>query len=89
MICLKMGFGNLNLFQYPSTFRRALPGLRSSAPFTQRRLNSVLWYCTPSLQQSCSNFYLIFLGDLGYQASSLLGYFERNGARPCDPEENP
>jgi ATP-binding cassette subfamily G (WHITE) protein 2 (SNQ2) len=31
----------------------------------------------------------VYFGDLGHQASKLIDYFERNGARKCDPDENP
>ncbi|KAF8597195.1 hypothetical protein BDV93DRAFT_539338 [Ceratobasidium sp. AG-I] len=30
-----------------------------------------------------------YFGDLGPNASTLISYFERNGARTCQPEENP
>ncbi|TFK22472.1 hypothetical protein FA15DRAFT_757994 [Coprinopsis marcescibilis] len=31
----------------------------------------------------------VYFGDLGRNASTLIQYFERNGARTCDPSENP
>ncbi|KAG6888337.1 hypothetical protein C0995_009084 [Termitomyces sp. Mi166 len=31
----------------------------------------------------------VYFGDLGHNATTLIDYFERNGSRPCDPEENP
>ena len=31
----------------------------------------------------------VYFGDLGYNATTLLSYFERNGSRPCGPGENP
>ncbi|KAJ5151362.1 uncharacterized protein N7482_010614 [Penicillium canariense] len=31
----------------------------------------------------------VYFGDIGEQSRSLLDYFERNGARSCDPCENP
>ena len=31
----------------------------------------------------------IYFGDLGHNATTLIRYFERNGSRPCAPEENP
>ncbi|KAL3471633.1 ABC-2 type transporter-domain-containing protein [Aspergillus californicus] len=31
----------------------------------------------------------VYFGDIGDQSSILLEYFERNGARKCDPLENP
>ncbi|KAF8329221.1 pleiotropic drug resistance ABC transporter [Amanita rubescens] len=30
-----------------------------------------------------------YFGDLGYNATTLIDYFEENGARKCLPEENP
>lgn len=31
----------------------------------------------------------VYFGDLGYDATTLINYFENNGARKCLPEENP
>ena len=31
----------------------------------------------------------VYFGDLGYNATTLINYFERNGSRTCEPEENP
>ncbi|KAF8329222.1 pleiotropic drug resistance ABC transporter [Amanita rubescens] len=31
----------------------------------------------------------VYFGDLGYSATTLINYFEQNGARKCLPEENP
>ncbi|KAF1939631.1 hypothetical protein EJ02DRAFT_456735 [Clathrospora elynae] len=31
----------------------------------------------------------VYFGELGENSQTLLHYFENNGARPCDPEENP
>ncbi|KAI0703005.1 pleiotropic drug resistance ABC transporter [Cytidiella melzeri] len=31
----------------------------------------------------------VYCGDLGYNSSTMIEYFERNGARTCKPEENP
>lgn len=31
----------------------------------------------------------VYFGDVGKNSSSVLGYFERNGARKCQPNENP
>ncbi|KAF4238141.1 hypothetical protein CNMCM6805_006595 [Aspergillus fumigatiaffinis] len=31
----------------------------------------------------------VYFGEIGEQSRTLLGYFERNGARKCDPSENP
>ncbi|EAU85334.2 ABC transporter [Coprinopsis cinerea okayama7 len=31
----------------------------------------------------------VYFGDLGPNSSTLIQYFERNGARKCDPSENP
>lgn len=31
----------------------------------------------------------VYFGDIGYNSSTLIGYFEKNGARRCAPEENP
>ncbi|KAF5387203.1 hypothetical protein D9757_006886 [Collybiopsis confluens] len=31
----------------------------------------------------------VYFGDLGHNATTLLQYFEKNGARHCDPAENP
>lgn len=31
----------------------------------------------------------VYFGDLGRNATTLIDYFERNGARTCDPAENP
>ena len=31
----------------------------------------------------------VYFGDLGHNATTLIRYFERNGSRPCNPEENP
>src|ERR1700679_2475390 len=31
----------------------------------------------------------VYFGDLGHNSTTLLSYFERNGSRPCGPEENP
>ncbi|KAI0693726.1 pleiotropic drug resistance ABC transporter [Cytidiella melzeri] len=31
----------------------------------------------------------VYFGDLGYHSTTMVGYFERNGARSCGPEENP
>lgn len=31
----------------------------------------------------------VYFGDLGHNAETLLGYFERNGGRRCEPTENP
>lgn len=31
----------------------------------------------------------VYFGDIGYNSSTMLSYFERNGARPCHPDENP
>ncbi|KAG2006802.1 multidrug resistance protein 1, variant 2 [Coprinopsis cinerea AmutBmut pab1-1] len=32
---------------------------------------------------------VVFFGDIGTHASSLINYFESNGGRKCSPEENP
>ncbi|KAJ3558376.1 hypothetical protein NP233_g11520 [Leucocoprinus birnbaumii] len=32
---------------------------------------------------------VVYFGDLGYNATTLIDYFERNGGRKCLPEENP
>ncbi|KAG5727434.1 Brefeldin A resistance protein [Termitomyces sp. T112] len=31
----------------------------------------------------------VYFGDLGKNATTLINYFERNGSRPCLPDENP
>lgn len=31
----------------------------------------------------------VYFGDLGRNATTLINYFEENGARKCLPEENP
>ena len=31
----------------------------------------------------------VYFGDLGYHSSTMVQYFERNGARPCRADENP
>ncbi|KAH8110884.1 P-loop containing nucleoside triphosphate hydrolase protein [Phellopilus nigrolimitatus] len=31
----------------------------------------------------------VYFGDVGSNCETLISYFERNGARPCDPSENP
>ncbi|KAK7465001.1 ATP-binding cassette transporter snq2 [Stygiomarasmius scandens] len=31
----------------------------------------------------------VYFGDLGHNATTLINYFEKNGARHCQPEENP
>lgn len=31
----------------------------------------------------------VYFGDIGENSQTLVGYFERNGARKCDPAENP
>lgn len=31
----------------------------------------------------------VYFGDLGENASTLIRYFEKNGARHCGDEENP
>ncbi|KAL2142841.1 hypothetical protein VTI28DRAFT_672 [Corynascus sepedonium] len=31
----------------------------------------------------------VYFGDIGENSQSLLGYFERNGSRPCGDDENP
>lgn len=31
----------------------------------------------------------VYFGDIGEKSRTLSSYFERNGARPCGPEENP
>ncbi|KDR82402.1 hypothetical protein GALMADRAFT_56996 [Galerina marginata CBS 339.88] len=31
----------------------------------------------------------VYFGDLGHNAETLLRYFDKNGARPCGPDENP
>uniref|UniRef100_A0A0W0F6H9 Putative hba2 n=1 Tax=Moniliophthora roreri TaxID=221103 RepID=A0A0W0F6H9_MONRR len=31
----------------------------------------------------------VYFGDLGHNATTLISYFERNGSRHCEPEENP
>ncbi|RDB27092.1 Brefeldin A resistance protein [Hypsizygus marmoreus] len=31
----------------------------------------------------------VYFGDLGHNATTLIRYFERNGSRHCEPEENP
>jgi ATP-binding cassette subfamily G (WHITE) protein 2 (SNQ2) len=31
----------------------------------------------------------VYFGDLGHNATTLIRFFESNGARPCDPDENP
>ncbi|KAF6764440.1 ABC-2 type transporter-domain-containing protein [Ephemerocybe angulata] len=31
----------------------------------------------------------VYFGDLGNNATHMIDYFERNGARKCDPSENP
>ncbi|KAF9817918.1 hypothetical protein IEO21_03112 [Rhodonia placenta] len=31
----------------------------------------------------------VYFGDLGPQSSTVINYFERNGARPCEDTENP
>lgn len=30
----------------------------------------------------------VYFGEIGEQSRTMLGYFERNGARKCDPSEN-
>ncbi|EEB98333.1 hypothetical protein MPER_02180, partial [Moniliophthora perniciosa FA553] len=31
----------------------------------------------------------VYFGDLGHNATTLISYFEGNGSRRCEPEENP
>jgi len=31
----------------------------------------------------------VYAGDIGHNATTLIKYFERNGARTCLPHENP
>jgi ATP-binding cassette, subfamily G (WHITE), member 2, SNQ2 len=31
----------------------------------------------------------VYFGDLGYNAETLIHYFEKNGSRRCDAGENP
>jgi ATP-binding cassette subfamily G (WHITE) protein 2 (SNQ2) len=31
----------------------------------------------------------VYYGDLGHHSTTLINYFERNGSRPCKPDENP
>ena len=31
----------------------------------------------------------VYFGDIGERATTLIDYFERNGARKCDDSENP
>lgn len=31
----------------------------------------------------------VYFGDIGTNSETLIRYFERNGARTCDPKENP
>ncbi|GLB42433.1 putative ABC transporter superfamily, ABCG family. PDR (TC 3.A.1.205) subfamily protein [Lyophyllum shimeji] len=31
----------------------------------------------------------VYFGDLGHNATTLISYFERNGSRRCEPDENP
>lgn len=31
----------------------------------------------------------VYFGDMGENASTMIDYFERNGARTCGPTENP
>lgn len=31
----------------------------------------------------------VYFGDLGLQSSSVISYFERNGSRRCEDDENP
>lgn len=31
----------------------------------------------------------VYFGDIGEGSSTMLEYFESNGASPCDPEANP
>jgi ATP-binding cassette, subfamily G (WHITE), member 2, SNQ2 len=31
----------------------------------------------------------VYFGDIGYKAGTLINYFERNGSRPCAPDDNP
>lgn len=31
----------------------------------------------------------MYFDDIGQNAAKMLGYFEREGVRPCTPEENP
>ncbi|KAH8101733.1 pleiotropic drug resistance ABC transporter [Cristinia sonorae] len=31
----------------------------------------------------------VYFGDLGYHCETLIDYFQRNGGRRCDPDENP
>lgn len=31
----------------------------------------------------------VYFGDLGHNATTVLQYFQRNGGRLCEPEENP
>lgn len=31
----------------------------------------------------------VYFGDIGRNSATLIQYFERNGAAPCGPEENP
>lgn len=31
----------------------------------------------------------VYFGDIGEKSSTMLNYFERNGAPPCDEDANP
>ncbi|RDB27068.1 Brefeldin A resistance protein [Hypsizygus marmoreus] len=31
----------------------------------------------------------VYFGDLGHNATTVISYFEKNGSRRCEPEENP
>ena len=31
----------------------------------------------------------VYFGDIGYNSSIMLSYFEQHGARACQPDENP
>ncbi|KAF8069197.1 pleiotropic drug resistance ABC transporter [Lyophyllum atratum] len=32
---------------------------------------------------------MVYFGDLGHNATAVINYFERNGSRHCEPDENP
>ena len=31
----------------------------------------------------------VYFGDIGFNSTKMLSYFEQHGARPCHPDENP
>ncbi|KAK4101105.1 ABC transporter-like protein [Parathielavia hyrcaniae] len=70
-------------------FLRKLADAGQAVLCTIHQPNAVLFQQFDRLLLLAEGGKTVYFGDIGKNSQTLLGYFERNGSRPCGDDENP